>query len=325
MNQYAPDDMPPTLGRSPRPAGGNARAGRRAGRALRNFVLLAGALALVIPTGVGARDRATPALVQHLANPSPIAITGFQQSLPSSITVSGIEKPIADVNVTLAGFTHGSPGDIDFLLVGPGGQSALVVSDVGTSANNVTLTLDDSAANQIVSGAALASGRFQPTNFSSATDNFAPPAPAKTSNSKLGIFNSTDANGTWTLFVKNAQGGTGAVNGGWSLEITSANGVPNAAPDTFQAQAGVPLSEPPFGVLANDLDPDNDNLTAVLAGPPKQGTLQLAANGSFVYTPGKKARGTDTFTYLAKDPGGLTDLEKVTINITKAKKKKRKK
>ncbi|MCA9863438.1 MAG: hypothetical protein KC432_10475, partial [Thermomicrobiales bacterium] len=50
-----------------------------------------------------------------------------------------------------------------------------------------------------------------------------------------------------------------------------------------------------------------------------------AANGSFVYTPGKKARGTDTFTYLAKDPGGLTDLEKVTINITKAKKKKRKK
>lgn len=322
MNQISPELVPPTAAGKPNR---NARFARRAGRAARNLVLLAGALALVIPGGVGARDRATPALVQSMANPAPITITAFQQAIPSSIAVSGIEKQIADVNVTLSGFTHPTPGDIDFLLVGPGGQSALVVSDVGTSANNVTLTLDDSAPNQIVSGAPLVTGRFQPTNFSSATDNFAPPAPAKPSNSKLGIFNSTDANGTWTLFVKNAQGGAGSVAGGWSLEITSANGVPNASPDTFQAQAGVPLSEPPFGVLANDLDPDNDNLTAVLAGAPRQGTVQLAANGSFTYTPRKKAKGTDTFTYLAKDPSGLTDLEKVTINITKAKKKKHKK
>lgn len=331
MNHAAPDTLkPPTTDehfpvRSHLTPSQKTPLARRAGRAARNLVLLAGALALVIPGSVGARGHATPSLVQSLANPSPIAIAAFQQSIPSSIQVSGIQKEIADVNVTLSGFTHGSPGNIDFLLVGPGGQSALFVSDVGTSANNVTLTLDDSATNQIVSGGPLASGRFQPTNFGSIIDTFAPPAPAKPSNSKLGVFNSTDANGTWTLFVKNGAPGAGTVAGGWSLEITSANGVPNAAPDTFQAQAGVPLSEPPFGVLANDNDPDNDTLTAILAGPPKKGNLQLAADGSFVYTPNRKASGADTFTYLAQDPSGLSDLEKVTINITKAKKKKRKK
>jgi hypothetical protein len=297
----------------------------RAGRAARNLVLLVGAMASILPGIVGARDRAAPMLVQGFANSAPIAITAFQQSLPSSITVSGIDRQIADVNVTINGFTHGTPGNVDFLLVGPGGQSALVVSDVGTSASNVTLTLDDNARDQIIGGAALVSGTFQPTNFGSTTDTYLPPAPTKPSNSKLGVFNSTDANGIWTLYVKNSQTGTGTVSGGWSMQITSANGVPNAQPDRFQAQAGVPLNEPPFGVLANDQDPDNDTLTAILAGRPKKGTVQLAPDGSFVYVPNKKAKGTDTFTYLAKDPSGLTDLEKVTIDITKAKKKKKRK
>lgn len=330
MNQHAPEFNPTAIDRyirdrslqTPR---GKAPLARRAGRAARNLVLLATAVATVIPGFVDARDRTTPAaLVQGFSNPSPIAIPAFQQSTPSSITVSGIERQIADVNVTISGFTHGTPGNVDFLLVGPNGQSALVVSDVGTSASNVTLTLDDNARNQIVGGASLVSGTFQPTNFGSIIDTYQPPAPAKPSNSKLGVFNSTDANGVWTLFVKNGQTGTGTVSGGWSLQITSANGVPNASPDSFQAQAGVPLSEPPFGVLANDLDPDNDDLTAILAGSPRKGTVQLAPDGSFTYTPSKKAKGTDSFTYLARDPSGLTDLEKVTINIAKGKKKKRK-
>ena len=55
--------------------------------------------------------------------------------------------------------------DLDILLVGPQGQSALLVSDVGSSANNVTLTLDDQAAEQIYSAGPMTSGSFQPTNF----------------------------------------------------------------------------------------------------------------------------------------------------------------
>jgi hypothetical protein len=287
--------------------------------------LLAGGLGPGFVVTTSARPGATPRLIRSFANTAPIAITAFQQSTPSQIVVSGFAKEIADVEVTLSSFTHGSPGSIDFLLVGPGGQSALVVSDVGDSAAAVTLTLDDGAAGQVPSSGPLASGTFQPTNFGTANDTFAPPAPAKPSNAKLGVFNSTDPNGVWTLYVKNGTVGTGAVNGGWGLKITTANGVPDASPDKFQVQAGQVLSEPAFGVLANDLEPDNDNLTAILAGKPRQGTVQLQPDGAFTYRPSKKAKGTDSFTYLAQDPSGLSDLETVTIQIQKAKAKKKRK
>jgi hypothetical protein len=287
--------------------------------------LLAGGLGPGFVVTALARPGATPRLIRSFANTAPIAITAFQQSIPSQILVSGFAKEVADVDVTLSNFTHGSPGSVDFLLVGPGGQSALVVSDVGGSASAVTLTLDDGSAGQVPSSGPLASGTFQPTNFGTASDSFGPPAPAKPSNAKLGVFSSTDPNGVWTLYVKNDTNGTGALNGGWSLKITTANGVPNASSDTFQAQAGKALSEPPFGVLANDLDPDNDNLTAILAGKPRKGTVQLQPDGAFTYRPSKRAKGTDSFTYLAQDPSGLSDLETVTIQIQKAKAKKKRK
>jgi hypothetical protein len=282
--------------------------------------LLTGDLVASVEVAAKARHGATAELVQGFSNTAPIAIASNAQSSPSQILVSGFTTEIADVDVTLSGFTHGNTADIDFLLVGPAGQSTLVLSDVGSSANNVTLTLDDGAANQVPSSGPLRSGAFQPTNFGTSVDTFSPPAPATPSNAKLGVFNSTDPNGLWSLFIKNGAGGTGALNGGWSLRITTANGVPDASPDTFTAQAGKTLTDR-IGVLANDLDPDGDPLTAILAGQPKKGKVTLDADGSFSYRSSKKAKGTDSFTYLAQDPGGLSDLETVTIQIKKARKK----
>jgi VCBS repeat-containing protein len=107
--------------------------------------------------------------------------------------------------------------------------------------------------------------------------------------------------------------------GGWSLEMTSANGVPTAAPDSLQAQAGKAVSGP--SVLGNDTDPDNDALTAILASQPRQGSVSLQPDGTFTYKAKKKAKGSDRFTYLAQDPSGLNDLETVTIQVKKARKK----
>ena len=67
---------------------------------------------------------------------------------PSTITVSGLGGTITHVQVKLNGVTHSFPDDIDILLVGPGGQNAIIMSDVGggnPGATNVTLTLDDLA------------------------------------------------------------------------------------------------------------------------------------------------------------------------------------
>ena len=55
------------------------------------------------------------------------------------------------------------------------------------------------------------------------------------------------------------------------------------------------------GVLGNDTDPDGDTLTAELVGNVTNGTLQLTANGSFVYTPPANFNGTTSFTYRARD------------------------
>ena len=300
--------------------------------ALTGALLLAGTGPLALDTAA-AKQRSNARLFQQFANGVPIRITD-NRTTSSTIEVTGLDTPIADVNVSLNVFSHTQPADVDVLLVGPQGQTALIMSDVAAAANaaNDSLLLDDQAAAQLPSQDDLTSGPFQPTNydFSNQADSFAPDARIPTplpSGSALAVFNGTNANGTWTLFVDDADDDTpdssGSFAGGWSLTITTANGVPRPAADSFEAQAGKVLNVPAAGVLANDDDPDDDTLTAVLAGEPTRGTVTLAADGSFSYRANKKAKGTDSFTYLAQDSTGLTALETVSIQI-KGKKKKHK-
>jgi subtilisin-like proprotein convertase family protein len=268
--------------------------------------------------------------VESFANATPIAIASNAQVAPSTITVSGFETNIADVNVSLNGLTHPAASDLDILLVGPGGQTALLMSDGGGAAAKDSPTFDDQAPSQLPSSDPLVSGPFQPTNydFIGAPDTFAAPAPTNPAHgSTLGVFNGTNPNGTWTLFIREQDNNppeTGSLTGGWSLSITAAKGVPNAAPDTFQAQAGKQLTVAGPGVLGNDRDPDGEALTAVLAGQPKRGTVTLQPDGGFTYKAKKKAKGTDSFTYLAQDATGLQDVETVSIQLKKAKKKGKK-
>jgi subtilisin-like proprotein convertase family protein len=280
-----------------------------------------------------AEARPNPKLVQTLQNSNQLGIGGGDDAPAESTTidVSGFTAPVADVDVSLLGITFGpaSSQDMDIVLIGPGGQTALILSDVGgnTATSNVTLTLDDQAANHLPNNTALTNGTFQPTNFGTGDTfhlgggggNFTPP-----SGSALGIFNGSDPNGTWELLAidDEGNGNTGSIIQGWRLKITSANGVPSAQADTFQAQAGQQLSVRPAGVLANDSDPDGDTLTAVLAGEAKKGKVDLQSDGSFTYRPNKNAKGSDSFTYIAQDPGGLFSLNTASMQIKGKKHKK---
>jgi VCBS repeat-containing protein len=176
---------------------------------------------------------------------------------------------------------------------------------------------------------ALTSGQFQPANFDNLDLFQSPPAPTANpaSGSALGIFNGSDANGTWRLFLHDdtANGSTQSINGGWSLRITSANGGPKANGESYQATAGQPLNiSANIGVLANDTDPDNDDLTVKLVQRTGQGSLSLQPDGSFTYTPNKTAKGSDSFTYAVKDGDGLNAQATANIQITKVKKKHKK-
>ncbi|CAA9555077.1 MAG: hypothetical protein AVDCRST_MAG19-1146 [uncultured Thermomicrobiales bacterium] len=111
-----------------------------------------------------------PASVEVAPSTTAIAIPGEGKAAPypSTIEVSGVAGGIADLDVVLRGFKHVFPSDVDVLLVGPGGQSAVVMSDVGVGVGvtNLTLSLDDQADAGLPTNAGLTSGRFKPTNYS---------------------------------------------------------------------------------------------------------------------------------------------------------------
>ncbi len=149
--------------------------------------------------------------------------SGAANPYPSTISVSGITDTVIDVNVTLSGLTHTFPDDLDILLVGPGGQSVLLMSDAGGSSNisGVNLTFDnDCIFCALPNYSAIASGTYRPTNHGGGT--FPAPAPASPYGNSLNGFDGIDPNGTWSLYIVDDQGGdSGSLSGGWSLTITT--------------------------------------------------------------------------------------------------------
>jgi hypothetical protein len=142
---------------------------------------------------------------------------------PSSIFLSGLGNTIMDVNVQLLGMNHEWPSDIDILLVGPQGQNLILMSDAGSAFDlvDVDLTLDDDAALSLPQYSAITSGTYRPANYAPA-DSFPAPAPSPSTATSLAVFNGTDPNGTWSLYiVDDSIMLGGSVSGGWCLGITT--------------------------------------------------------------------------------------------------------
>jgi hypothetical protein len=127
-----------------------------------SVVVLASSLALA---------GALPAQATTFSNSAPITINdgsdcglppGTASPYPSQISVSGLVGTITDVNATLTGLTHGFPDDVDVLVVGPGGQTTILMADtgdgVGHPVNGVNLTFDDAAASSLPDGSQITSG-----------------------------------------------------------------------------------------------------------------------------------------------------------------------
>jgi VCBS repeat-containing protein len=66
-----------------------------------------------------------------------------------------------------------------------------------------------------------------------------------------------------------------------------------------------------------------DHTVVVLAGAsdPAHGTASVQANGTVLYTPDKRFKGTDTFTYTATDGQAESAPATVTIQVTASKPK----
>ena len=93
---------------------------------------------------------------------------------------------------------------------------------------------------------------------------------------------------------------------------------PNVVDDSYSVTRDVTLAIAAPGVLGNDSDPNGDGLSAVLDTPPASGSLTLAADGSFSYTPDPGFLGADEFTYVASDGGLSSTPATVTLSVEAA-------
>jgi subtilisin-like proprotein convertase family protein len=192
----------------------------------RNLALALGAFALA------AASFAASATDHVFSNPA--SITNNDNSTaspyPSAIAVSGLSGNITKVTVTLNTMSHTWPGDLNVILVTPGGQKIALMQRVGTTAlgcstdlTSATLIFDAAAASNMSACSYPASGgTFLPTIGLTLT-NSAAPAPAGPYSNDLGSLNGSGAvqNGTWNLYVSDHAGAdSGGIYGGWTLNIS---------------------------------------------------------------------------------------------------------
>jgi large repetitive protein len=157
-----------------------------------------------------------------------IPSSGASTPYPSTINVSGVFGLITKLTLNLNGVSHTWPEDVDMLLVGPRGQSVLVVSDTGGEFDwvNLNLGFSDDATASLPEKTQVVAGLYKPTNFGP-YDSLPAPAPSGPYGSLLNTFVGTDPNGTWSLFIVDDQSiDQGTITSGWSITIATSASQP---------------------------------------------------------------------------------------------------
>jgi VCBS repeat-containing protein len=117
----------------------------------------------------------------------------------------------------------------------------------------------------------------------------------------------------FTYTVSDGRGGT--ATGSVALSVTAVNDAPVSAADAYSVARDGVLSVVAPGVLGNDSDVEGSPLTAALAASPTHGSVSLATNGSFTYTPAGGYTGSDSFTYRASDGSAQGAVTTVSFSV----------
>jgi hypothetical protein len=129
------------------------------------------------------------------------------------------------MTITINGFTHTWPDDVDMVVLSPSGVGYSFLSDIGggNSINGVTYTISDAAPAAFTTGF-NASGTYRPTDFLSDAYGAIPfpvqyPAPAAGATFSS-VFGGLNANGQWRLYViDDFFIDAGTISGGWSINF----------------------------------------------------------------------------------------------------------
>jgi streptogramin lyase len=209
--------------------------------------------------GSGYIGRVSISAPPRYTNPDAITVAASPNSdgpgdpYPSTIEASGLSGTVSKVSVRLNGIYHPNADDLEALLVGPGGQKVLLMSDSagGGSRDPATgqmITFDDDGPH---APAKLVSGIFKPFVGDPGPPTFAGPAPAPPYATSLSAFDGTNPNGVWKLFLQddNAVFDRGVIAGGWSLDIE--------------------LTPPPVSVPGPQVQVPVPGPTITVTGPPR--------------------------------------------------------
>jgi outer membrane protein OmpA-like peptidoglycan-associated protein len=123
-------------------------------------------------------------------------------------------------------------------------------------------------------------------------------------------FTGTD---TFTYVIKDPAGNQSTATVTVKVGAADPN-APVAGNDTATTLSGTPVT---IDVLTNDRDPNGDTLTILSFNQGANGGVTQVGN-ALVYTPVAGFTGTDTFTYVIRDPAGNKSTATVTITVNPA-------
>ena len=242
----------------------------------------------------------TPVVINDLSNPQPPQTPPAPAfRYPSPIQVPDAWQ-ISGVSVRLLGLNHTNPDDLDFLLVGPGGENVVIMSDVGGSTPFAgDLTLDDVAAESLPDDDLLTGGFFKPTNIGGG-DIFRD-APVPAGGSDLSIFNGTLTDGIWSLYAVDDLGtNVGSLAGGWEITFTVCPAEsPTPTPTPSSTPTPFTVSCSPSGQLDSTFGVDGRVTTPVLGALDEANSVAIQSDGKIVAA-GRSQEGQHEYFALAR-------------------------
>ncbi|MDT0688272.1 Ig-like domain-containing protein [Salegentibacter sp. F188] len=121
---------------------------------------------------------------------------------------------------------------------------------------------------------------------------------------------------TFTYYVSDSEGESEEAT--VYINVSAGNTAPVANPDEYTIEPNNVFTRNAPGVLANDSDPEGDDITAQVVDLPAFGELTLNPNGSFTYEANDDFPGMDSFTYFATDGNLQSNTVEVTIRSANA-------
>ncbi len=204
-------------------------------------------------------------------NTSPISVFqgGSGAPFPSTVIVAGGPPIVGSMRVTIYDYSTTNPDNVDFLLVGPGGQKFILLANAGGSASGgpVTLNFTDTAGAIVPDTLTVCDRRILIRLFGTVA-NFPAPAPASPYNlpgstvggtgtqTLFGNFGGTNSNGTWSLYLRDdgaAGAQIGSVAGGWGIEFLGSTAASSTISGRVTTADGTGIRNAKIVVTGNSL------------------------------------------------------------------------